>query len=182
MTPFLRLPLRHAFQILVATGLLAISFTALPSAAEECTGLPKTPTTASSDETRIRDIIADQVVAWNAGDAKAFSASFSEDGSFTNIRGTVVYGRRAFLDRHAEIFQSVFKGSTLAMSPTKIRFVRPDVAIVDIATVVSGFAGVPRGVKRASDGRLHTRLQEVLVKNDGAWWIESFHNVDVKEQ
>lgn len=181
MVPFLRIPPEHVHQILVATGLLALCLAPLTSAAEEGTGLPKTPTTVSSEEARIRNIIADQVVAWNAGDAKAFSASFSEDGSFTNIRGTVVYGRQAFFDRHAEIFRSVFKGSTLAMSPTKIRFVRPDVAIVDIATVVSGLVGVPPGVKPASDGRLHTRLQEVLVKNDGAWWIESFHNVDVKE-
>jgi uncharacterized protein (TIGR02246 family) len=138
------------------------------------------PATTRSDEARIREIIAGQVAAWNAADAKAFSASFAENGSFTNIRGTVFYGHRAFEDRHVEIFRTFFKGSKLAMSPTKIRFVRPDVAIVDIATEVSGLRAAPPGVTRASDGRIHTRLQQVLVKSDGEWLVESYHNVDVK--
>jgi uncharacterized protein (TIGR02246 family) len=158
--------------------------------------LPGTPSTAEAqqpsgaaaevratpaDEARIREIIAEQVAAWNAGDGKAFSASFAENGSFTNIRGTVFYGHRAFEDRHIEIFRTFFKGSKLAMSPTRIRFVRPDVGIVDIATEVSGLRDTPPGVTPGVDGRIHTRLQQVFVKNDGVWRVESYHNVDVKE-
>lgn len=132
-------------------------------------------------EARIRKIIADQVSAWNVGDEKAFSRSFAADGSFTNIRGTVFYGHQAFIDRHREIFQGFFKGSKLNMEATKIRFVRPDVAIVDITTDVSELHGTPPGVTAAADGRIHTRLQEVFVKDGGKWLITSYHNVDVKE-
>lgn len=67
------------------------------------------------------------------------------------------------------------------MSVSKIRFVRPDVAIVDIATELSELHGVPPGVKPGADGRIRTRLQEVLVKDGGEWRIASYHNVDVKE-
>jgi uncharacterized protein (TIGR02246 family) len=148
-------------------------------APQESGSAPAQATTAA-DEGRIRGIIAEQVAAWNAGDAKAFSASFAENGSFTNIRGSVFYGHRAFEDRHVEIFRTFFKGSKLAMSPTKIRFVRTDVAIVDIATELSVLSGAPPGVTPASDGRIRTRLQEVFVKNAGEWRIESYHNVDVK--
>ena len=136
----------------------------------------------ASDEAQIRAIIAEQVTAWNAGDAKAFSASFAEDGSFTNIRGTVFYGHRAFEDRHVEIFRGFFKGSKLAMSPTRIRFVRPDVAIVDVATELSELRGrTPPGVTASADGRIRTRLQEVFVKDGGRWRVASYHNVDVKD-
>jgi uncharacterized protein (TIGR02246 family) len=135
---------------------------------------------SADNEARIRHIIADQVAAWNVGDAKAFSASFATDGGFTNIRGTVFYGHQAFEDRHREIFQTFFKGSKLAMSPTKIRFVRPDVAIVDLTTELSELQGVPPGIKPAADGKIHTRLQEVFVKDKGEWLITSYHNVDVK--
>jgi uncharacterized protein (TIGR02246 family) len=107
-----------AYLLLVATG--------LPVAAQ-----------SRDDESRIREIVAEQVEAWNVGDAKAFSLRFAEDGSFTNIRGTVFYGHRAFEDRHVEIFKTFFKGSKLAMSVSKIRFVRPDVAIVDVSTELS---------------------------------------------
>ena len=135
---------------------------------------------SQTDEARIRKVIADQVSAWNKMDAKAFSASFAPDGGFTNIRGTVFYGHQAFEDRHKEIFETFFKGSRLAMSPTKIRFVRPDVAIVDLSTELSELRGTPPGIKAASDGKIHTRLQEVFVKDKGEWLITSYHNVDVK--
>lgn len=132
------------------------------------------------DDARIRAIIAEQVTAWNAGDAKAFSTSFANDGSFTNLRGTVFCGHQAFEDRHAEIFRTFFKGSKLAMSVSMLRFVRRDVAIVDIATELSELQGAPPSVRPGADGRIHTRLQEVLVKDGGVWRIASHHNVDVK--
>ena len=71
---------------------------------------------AAMDSSHIQAIIADQVTAWDVGNAKAFSKSFADDGSFTNIRGTVFYGHRAFEERHAEIFRTFFKGSKLVMS------------------------------------------------------------------
>ena len=140
----------------------------------------------STDEQQIRQIVAEQVVAWNAGDAKAFSARFAEHGSFTNIRGTLFYGHQAFWDRHREIFEGAFKGSRLAMTVGKIRFIRPDVAIVDLVTQVSELKGWLPGVGPRSDGTIQTRLQEVYVKDinvkdNGQWWIESYHNVGVKE-
>lgn len=135
----------------------------------------------AADEARIRAIVAEQVAAWNVGDEKAFSRSFADDGSFTNIRGTVFYGHQAFVDRHREIFTGFFKGSKLAMSVDRIRFVRPDVAIADISTEVSGLQGAPPGVKPNAAGRIPTRLQEVYVKDQNVWRITSYHNVDVKE-
>jgi uncharacterized protein (TIGR02246 family) len=160
----------RAFAVTIAIGLTSRSSI---SAAQQVSSGP-------ADEARIRTIIADQVSAWNAGDAKAFSASFAEDGGFTNIRGTVFYGHRAFEERHEEIFRTFFKGSKLAMSPSKIRFLRPDVAIADVATELSELQGSPPGITPGADGHIHTRLEEVFVKNRGDWRIESYHNVDVK--
>ena len=148
--------------------------------AQQPTARPAQQDTAGLDDHRIRAIIASQVAAWNVGDAKSFSASFADDGSFTNIRGSVFYGHQAFEDRHVEIFSGFFKGSRLAMSPTKIRFVRPDVAIVDLDTAISELQGSPPGIKPGADGMIHTRLQEVFVKDRGVWRIASYHNVDVK--
>lgn len=135
----------------------------------------------AADEAPIRAIVDGQVTAWNAGDAVAFSKSFAANGSFTNIRGTVFYGHKAFEDRHREIFTGFFKGSKLAMSITRIRFVRPDVAIVDLATELSNLSGAPPGVRLNAAGRIITRLQQVLVKDNGVWRVESYHNVDVKD-
>jgi uncharacterized protein (TIGR02246 family) len=137
---------------------------------------------SASDAARLHAIVAAQVAAWNVGDAKAFSAPFADDGSFTNIRGSVFYGHQAFEDRHVEIFSTFFKGSKLTMSVTKIRLVRPDVAIADIATEISELGGkTPPGVKATVDGKILTRLQEVFVRTGDDWRIASYHNVDVKQ-
>lgn len=136
---------------------------------------------SAKDEAQIRAIVEEQVAAWNAGDAVAFSKSFAENGSFTNIRGTVFYGHKAFEDRHRDIFTGFFKGSTLAMSITRLRFVRPDVAIADLASELSHLSGTPPGVGPNTAGRILTRLQQVFVKDNGVWRVESYHNVDVKD-
>jgi uncharacterized protein (TIGR02246 family) len=170
----------QGFCALSVTAVLAMASTIALSQQPSATAAA--PDTSGSDGGRLREIVAAQVAAWNVGDAKAFSAAFAEDGSFTNIRGSVFYGHRAFEERHVEIFSTFFKGSKLAMSVNKIRFVRPDVAIADIATEISELGGkTSPGVKVTADGRILTRLQEVFVKTGEEWRIASYHNVDVKQ-
>lgn len=135
---------------------------------------------AVEDQSAIQRIISDETEAWNRGDATAYSQHFQEEGGFTNVLGTVYYGRKDFEQRHAEIFSGVFKGSTLRQTIHKVRFVRPDVAIVDVDTEMTGYAKLPPGVQAGADGILRTRLQQVLVKESNRWWIAAYHNVDVK--
>ena len=101
----------------------------------------------------------------------------TEDVSFTNIFGTVRFGREEFIERHKEIAQTFFKGATAKSSITKLRFVRPDVAVVDVAGELSGFQKVYPGLPVGKDGILRNKLLLVLVKENGAWWITEFHNV-----
>ena len=137
-------------------------------------------TSSSPDEARILALIADEESAWNRGDATEYAAHFDQNGSFTNVVGTVAYGRKAFEDRHRELFASAFQGSRLTLAVRHLRFVRPDVAVVDIDTEMSGHKGLPPGVRAAADGIVRTRLQQVMVKEGGDWWIAAYHNVDVK--
>jgi len=101
----------------------------------------------------------------------------TEDVSFTNIFGTVRFGREEFIKRHKEIAETFFKGATPKSSITKLRFVRSDVAIVDVAGELSGIQKVYPGLPVGKDGILRNKLLLVLVKNDGIWWITEFHNV-----
>jgi uncharacterized protein (TIGR02246 family) len=134
----------------------------------------------SQDELAIRMIISEEVAAWNSGDATAYSRHFAAKGTFTNIYGMVFEGHDAFEKRHAETFATFFKGSARRETIRSIRFVTHDVAIVDVDTEVTGFGKIPSGVTIQSDGVLLTRLQLVLVKHGDEWWIEAYHNVDVK--
>jgi len=124
--------------------------------------------------------VAELTDAWNRGDARAFSARFAADGSFTNVLGIVAYGREIFELRHAEIFRTIYPGSVLQQSIGRLYFIRPDVAVVDVDAAVSGYLRLPPGVQAANDGALRAKLQLVVTREDSEWWIAAFHNVDVK--
>jgi len=143
---------------------------------------PAAPSYAQDAESEapIRAIVAEQVVAWNAGDGPAYARHLAPDASFTNLFGMVMYGAPAFAQRHAEILATFYKGTTKQHVIRRIRFVTPDVAIVDIDNQVRGVKAMPAGIVVPADGIVKTQLMEVFVRRNGRWSIEAYHNVDVK--
>ena len=133
-------------------------------------------------EASIRLIVGEQAKAWDAGDAAAFSRHIAPDVSFTNLFGMVMYGKAAFEKRHSEILATFYKGTTKTHSVRKIRFVTPDVAIVDIDNEVAGVRSMPGGIAVPPNGIIKTQLMQVFVRRDGRWLVEAYHNVDVKAQ
>jgi uncharacterized protein (TIGR02246 family) len=133
-----------------------------------------------SDEAAIRAIVAEQVVAWNAGDGKRYAERLSPDASFTNIFGMVMYGADAFEKRHSQILATFYKGTTKQHVVRRIRFLTPDVALVDIDNEVRGVKSMPAGIALPADGIVKTQLMEVFARRGGRWSIEAYHNVDVK--
>ena len=91
-----------------------------------------------------------------------------------------MYGAPAFAKRNADILSSFYKGTTRQHVIRRIGFVTPDVAIVDIDNEIRGVKAMPGGMVVPSDGVVKTQLMEVFVRRDGRWWVEAFHNVDVK--
>ncbi|MGZ5426382.1 MAG: SgcJ/EcaC family oxidoreductase [Thermoanaerobaculia bacterium] len=135
---------------------------------------------ATADETAIRKIIQDEVAAWNRGDATAYSRQFATDGTFTNIRGQFFTGYDAFLKQHEVIFQTLFKNSTLRQEIVSLKFIGPNVVVVETLNSVSGMPATSPGTAADSKGRLRTRLLQVVARQDGEWKIVAYHNVDVK--
>jgi uncharacterized protein (TIGR02246 family) len=121
-------------------------------------------------------LLDDLTDAWNRGDAEAFSARYRDDGTFTNVFGTFHSGRAEFTRRHAEVFAGFLKGTRIAMTTRKLRFVRPDVAVIDLDVAYADFRTWPSGVQPTSDG-LHASLLMVLVEDGGDWMIAAYHNV-----
>jgi len=131
----------------------------------------------TDDEREITQLLDELTDAWNRGDAKGYGARYLADGTFTNANGSFYVGRDEFDRRHAEIFRGLMRGTTLAMTIRKLRFVRPDVAILDLGTRISGSLVRPLGVQVGPDGVLRSCLLMVLLKKGGAWWISAYHNV-----
>ncbi len=134
-----------------------------------------------ADKSAIQAIVQDEQDAWNRGDAQAFAAHFAPDGSFTNIVGVQTYGVAPFLKQHQYIFSTIYKGSHNELKLGRTQFIRPDVAVADVDSVLSHFVSVPPGTPVGADGAVHTRLQLVLSKDNGQWRINAFHNVVLNE-
>ena len=137
---------------------------------------------SKSDTTAIQNILQEEVVAWNNGDAKTYSKHFAEEGTFTNILGMFFKGYKAFLERHEEIFKGRFRKTILEQKIASLKFVSSNVAIVETLTWISGFSkeGPPTGSHLDDKGRLYTRLLQVMVRGGNDWKIMTYHNVDLK--
>jgi len=131
-------------------------------------------------EAPIRAIVAAQEAAWNAGDGTAYAKDLAADASFTNLFGMVMYGAPTFAARHRQILATFYKDTTKHHAIRRIRFVTPDVALVDIDNEVHGVKAMPAGIPVPPDGIIKTQLMEVFVRRDGRWWVEAYHNVDTK--
>jgi uncharacterized protein (TIGR02246 family) len=136
---------------------------------------------ATTDETAIRSIVEDEIVTWNEGDAVAYSRHFATDGTFTNITGQFFTGYEAFLKQHEVIFAGRFRQTRLQQDIVSLKFVRPDVAVVEVLTSVTGVvaAELAPGTGGDAKGRLRTRLLQVVVKQGEEWKVVAYHNVDV---
>lgn len=135
----------------------------------------------TSDTTAIQNIIQEEIISWNKGDAETYSRHFAVDGTFTNILGMFFIGHKNFQEKHEQIFKTVFLGTELKQEIVSLKFVHPDVAIVEIIGWVSGFKNGPaKGTYLDDKGRLRVRLLQVMTKDGNDWKIVAYHNVDIK--
>ncbi|MGH9711121.1 MAG: SgcJ/EcaC family oxidoreductase [Candidatus Acidiferrales bacterium] len=114
--------------------------------------------------------------AWNTHDAHAFAMTFTEEADFTNVAGTHAHGRAKVEEFHAPIFASIFKESRLTAKIRSIRFLGPNLAVVDVDWEMTGAKkhdGTPIPYRRGL-------LDWVMARqSDGAWLIEVMHNTDL---
>jgi uncharacterized protein (TIGR02246 family) len=136
------------------------------------------PANREQDEKGIKQTLTDSVDAWNRHDAKAFSMAFAQDADFTNVVGMSAHGRTEIEKFHAPMFAKNFRDTHLTMTDTKIRFITPDVAAVDVHWEMTG--------AKDQDGHdIPLRkglLNFVMTRNDSQWLITVMHNMNLPLQ
>jgi uncharacterized protein (TIGR02246 family) len=130
---------------------------------------------SETDKQAMEAVIGRFTGAWNQHDAHAFAALFSEDAGFTNVRGTHVRGRTAVEEFHAPLFSGIFKGSHQTGQLRSVRFLKPDVAILDVDWEMTG-ATTAEGVARPPRKGL---LNSAMIKTNGRWLIAVMHNTEL---
>jgi len=130
-----------------------------------------TTATAGSDAGRqaVLDVLARAYQAWEAGDAEAFVAGYTEDASVIQP-GVYEKDRQEIRTNMAAAFAGPLSGSRVAARPVDVRFLTGDTAIV-----VSEDGIIFPGQDAVASERL-VGATLVLGRRDGGWRIAPYHN------
>jgi uncharacterized protein (TIGR02246 family) len=115
-------------------------------------------TTRATDEAEIRGLI----------DTFVSASVFAEDADFTAITGLRAQGRETIARGHDEILATIYRGSKLSGHVNDLRFLRPDVAVVDVTMTF---------IENAPFGLTQSRLGCVLTREADGWKIAVFRNM-----
>jgi uncharacterized protein (TIGR02246 family) len=129
----------------------------------------------SQDEISIRRFVTNFETIFNKKDAKAAAAFWSEDGDFITYVGDHLHGRQEIEEYHQSIFIQFYEGAQNKLCDPSIRFLKPDVAAVDVRWEITNAT--------SADGKPRPTFKGIMVwtmtKENGGWFIKIMHNVSL---
>ena len=123
----------------------------------------------AADEAAIRENVKQLETGWNTKSGAAFAKPFAEDADYVVINGMYIKGRAVIATAHQQIFDTIYKDTTLTLDVKQIRFLRSDVAVVHVS-------GHRDGPGKESHGGM---LTLVMTKEQQGWTIVAFQNTAV---
>jgi len=130
-----------------------------PSSAKAVAGATE-PVVRGEDEKAIRALLDAFTKAFDAGDAEAAAATYSENGIVVDEQGERTEGRAGIRDQYARSFADN-PGSTIRIQVDSLRILGPETAIEEGRTTIKPAEGAgPPDV---------SRFVAVYVKQDGRW-------------
>lgn len=138
------------------------------------------PRPVAADDAGLAALVAQQTETWNRHDAAAWIAPFEPDAEFINILGMLLSGREQIERRHAELFQTIFSHSSVAISLRKVTRLGPEAALIDTVYELRGYDRLPPGIRPTDpDGTLRTRMRYAVIRKADAWRVVSVQNTAI---
>jgi len=113
------------------------------------------------------ELVARIDAAWNRRDAKAFSDLFEEQADFRFHTGVTLHGKCEIENYYLGHFPNIREGEKHGSTIRQIRFIKPDVAILDSEVELFKISE-DRGEKEI---RLKLMSTTVASKGKGHWFI-----------
>jgi uncharacterized protein (TIGR02246 family) len=133
------------------------------------------PARESADEAAIRALVVEFTRAFNAGDAKAVAALFTEGARIATEGGRTVDGRPAVEALFASSFEAD-PGQTIVVKTESLRLLGPDAAIEEGTATITD-------PNVEGDGRTETlRYSAAYVKKDGKWLQDSIRDYPTPDE
>jgi uncharacterized protein (TIGR02246 family) len=128
----------------------------------------------SDDVTAIKAVLGTHGAAWTRGDARAAASVVTEDADWVSGSGRIFVGQQEIEAMHKELLDGPAKGTRHSHPGTpNIRFVTPEVAIVDGDSMMAGFHD-ENGKELPAD---YSRYTAVFVKKSGTWYVTAFRSL-----
>jgi uncharacterized protein (TIGR02246 family) len=120
----------------------------------------------TQNDQAVRKVLSSFVDIWNRNEMRtSFGKLFTSDADFVVLSGTYLKGRDEIVAHHIKIREGVYGDSHLVWNPVHIRFVRPDVAVAEVATEIT-----------FGKDKRNTFATVVLVEENSQWLITSMEN------
>jgi len=155
--------------IRVSILLVVILWIAIPAAAQTKGN--------AKDQEALMSIAQKWQDAWNQHDMKALAALVAENVDFITVGGTWLKSQKNFEEHHAIRHQMQFKESIWITKNAKVKFVKPDVAVVHVNWGMRGDKD-PDGTTRQPRDGIFTWMLE---KKKGRWLIIASQNTNISQ-
>lgn len=129
----------------------------------------------SPDEIAINQIVESMQNGWNAKSGEQFATNFAEEHDYLVWNGiyTPNSSKTHNAETHQWLYDGPYKKMDIELKLDKVRFVKPDVALVHVLTSGHDTGGtIPPFPTHL--------ITMVLKKSVQKWEIVSFHNLDVE--
>lgn len=131
-----------------------------------------TPVHASTqldDQMAIGKLINSFSVVWHDGDAHGLAMFWKTDGDFVNPAGMMLKGREQIEAFYAQAFKMGYGGSTVDTTIEQLRFLTPDLALVDGEFTIKGASTSDHKERSAEHGYFTVIAERV----SGQWMVAS---------
>lgn len=125
--------------------------------------------TQLDDQMAIGKLIKNFSVLWHNSDAHGLARFWKPDGDFVNPAGLMLKGRDQIEAFYAEAFKMGYGGSTVDTTIDQIRFLTPDLALVDGEFIIKGASTSAHSERPAEHGYFTVIAEKV----SGQWMVAS---------
>src|SRR5215510_8061018 len=121
----------------------------------------------NSDEEAVRALPRAFSAAWAEHNGHKLAGIMAEDVDFVTVRGVWLHGRANFEKYHTRILSGRFRDSTSTPLEIRVRFLRPDEAVVHWSWVIEG----EKAANGASQPKRFGIMTMIARKVDGYWKV-----------
>jgi uncharacterized protein (TIGR02246 family) len=166
----MRMAKRVLFSMLLACFLLGPAI----SPSRCATAMPQAAANPAQDKDRaaIEKAVQNYMDSWNTHDVHAVAMTYAEDCDFVNNFGDVTHGRDGMEKTFGPFMTGAYSATNQTGTVRSIRFLKPDVAAVDVDWEMTG-AKNPDGSVRPTRKGIHSLV--MTKQGDGSWLITIMH-------